>query len=141
MWLDQRGSEVLVRSECQRLLALGAGGVGRVGLVEPEGVLVLPVNYRMLDEDIVIQVGEGSILDAAREQAIVGFEIDDVDVAEGRAWSVFVRGLATVLDPNERPSSGSARPLERGPLVPEPGLAFVRIRTGVLTGRRFALLP
>jgi hypothetical protein len=42
------------RNECQRLLALGAGGVGRVGLVEPEGVLVLPVNYGMLDEDIVI---------------------------------------------------------------------------------------
>ena len=141
MWLDQRGSEVLVRSECQRLLALGAGGVGRVGLVEPEGVLVLPVNYRMLDQDIVIQVGEGSLLDAAREQSIVGFEVDDVDVAEGRAWSVFVRGLATVLDPKERPSKVVARPVGRGPLVPEPGLAFVRIRTGVLTGRRFALLP
>ena len=54
MWLDRRGSEVLARNECRRLLALGAGGVGRVGLVEPEGVLVLPVNYGMLDEDIVI---------------------------------------------------------------------------------------
>jgi hypothetical protein len=80
-------------------------------------------------------------LDAAREQSIVGFEVDDVDVAEGRAWSVFVRGLATVLDPKERPPKVVAWPVGRGPLVPEPGLAFVRIRTGALTGRRFALLP
>jgi nitroimidazol reductase NimA-like FMN-containing flavoprotein (pyridoxamine 5'-phosphate oxidase superfamily) len=131
---------VLGRTECLRLLALRAGGVGRVGLVESEGVLILPVNYRMLDEDIVIQVGEGSMLDAARRQAIVGFEVDEVGETEGRAWSVFVRGLATVLDPQDRPSAVRARPVERGPLVPEPGMAFVRIRTGVLTGRRFALL-
>jgi nitroimidazol reductase NimA-like FMN-containing flavoprotein (pyridoxamine 5'-phosphate oxidase superfamily) len=132
---------VLARSECQRLLALGAGGVGRVGLVEPEGVLILPVNYRMLGEDIVIQVGEGSMMDAARQQAIVGFEVDEVDVAEGRAWSVFVRGLATVADREDQPPPAVARPVERGPIVREPGLAFVRIRTGVLTGRRFSLVP
>jgi hypothetical protein len=110
-------------------------------LAEPEGVLILPVNYRMLDEDIVIQVGEGSILDAARRQAVVGFEVDEVSGTDGAAWSVFVRGLATVLDPRARPSPVAAWPVERGPLVPEPGFAFVRIRTGVLTGRRFALLP
>jgi nitroimidazol reductase NimA-like FMN-containing flavoprotein (pyridoxamine 5'-phosphate oxidase superfamily) len=131
---------VLGRTECLRLLVLRAGGVGRVGLVEPEGVLILPVNYRMLDEDIVIQVGEGSMLDAARRQAILGFEVDEVGETEGRAWSVFVRGLATVLDPHDRPAAALALPVERGPLVTEPGMAFVRIRTGVLTGRRFALL-
>ena len=71
-------------------------------------------------------------MDAARQEAIVGFEVDGVDVAESRAWSVFVRGLATVLDPQERSSSVVAWPVERGPLVPELGLAFVRVRSGVL---------
>ncbi len=36
-WIDQRGSEVLGRNECLRLLAVlavRAGGVGRVGLVD-----------------------------------------------------------------------------------------------------------
>ena len=71
-------------------------------------------------------------MDAARQETIVGFEVDGVDVAESRAWSVFVRGLATVLDPQERSSSVVAWPVERGPLVPELGLAFVRVRSGVL---------
>lgn len=137
MWHDQRGSEVLNRNECIRLLALGAGGIGRVGLVDSQGVVIQPVNYRMLDHDIMIQVGVGSMLDAARNEAIVAFEIDEVDTAAGKAWSVFVRGLATVLD--EHDVSEGARPLGGQPLVPEPGSSFVRIRTDVLTGRRFSL--
>lgn len=137
MWLDQRGSEVLDRNECIRLLALRAGGVGRVGLVDSGGVVIEPVNYRMLDHDIMLQVGVGSMLDAARREAIVAFEIDDVDTVAGKAWSVFVRGLATVLAENAEPEG--ARPAEGQPLVREPGSSFVRIRTDVLTGRRFSL--
>jgi nitroimidazol reductase NimA-like FMN-containing flavoprotein (pyridoxamine 5'-phosphate oxidase superfamily) len=137
VWLDQRGSEVLHRNECLRLLAVGAGGVGRIGFVEAEGVVIEPVNYRMLDHDVMLQVGEGSILDAANRETVVGFEIDEVDTAGGHAWSVFVRGLATVLD--ERSEPDDARPLTGRPLIPEPGLSFVRIRTGVLSGRRFPL--
>jgi nitroimidazol reductase NimA-like FMN-containing flavoprotein (pyridoxamine 5'-phosphate oxidase superfamily) len=139
VWLDHRGSEVLERNECLRLLALGAGAVGRVGLVEPEGVLIVPVNYRMLDHDVMVHVGDGSILDAAQGEAIVAFEIDEVDNAAGQAWSVFVRGLATVLDEDDRPQD--ARPRDGKPLVREPGVSFVRIRTGILSGRRFQLRP
>jgi nitroimidazol reductase NimA-like FMN-containing flavoprotein (pyridoxamine 5'-phosphate oxidase superfamily) len=137
--IDQRGSEVLERNECLRLLAVGAGGIGRVGFVDSEGVVIEPVNYRMLEHDVMVQVGEGSILDAARQQAIVGFEIDEVDTAGGHAWSVLVRGLATVLDGEDQPEN--ARPLAGEPLIPESGESFVRIRTGILSGRRFPLRP
>lgn len=137
MWLDQRGSEVLNRNECIRLLALAAGRIGRVGLLHSEGVVIEPVNYRMLDHDIIIQVGLGSMLDAARNEAIVAFEVDEVDAASGKAWSVLVRGLATVLDEEDKPAG--ARPADGEPLVLEPGSSFVRIRTDVLTGRRFPL--
>jgi nitroimidazol reductase NimA-like FMN-containing flavoprotein (pyridoxamine 5'-phosphate oxidase superfamily) len=136
VWIDQRGSEVLERNECLRLLALRAGGVGRFGLLDSGQVVVEPVNYRMLDQDVVVQVGPGSMLEAARSEAIVAFETDELSVAEGQAWSVLVQGLATVVS-----DVGSARPAGGAPLVPEPGLSFVRIRTEHLSGRRFTLRP
>lgn len=137
-WIDQRGSEVLNRNECLRLLSVGAGGVGRIGLVTAGQVVIEPVNYRMADSDVVIRVGPGSMLDAARNEAIVSFEVDHVSADEGYAWSVLVHGLARVVaDDHVR----GAHPAGAVPLVPEPGRSVVRIRTGVLTGRRFALRP
>jgi nitroimidazol reductase NimA-like FMN-containing flavoprotein (pyridoxamine 5'-phosphate oxidase superfamily) len=139
-WIDQRGSEVLPRNECLRLLALRAGGVGRVGLVVDGAVVIEPVNYRVLDDedhDIVIQVGPGSMLDAARREAVVAFEVDEVDADAGSAWSVLVRGVASVVD--DEAVVARARPAEAHPLVPEPGVSFVRIRSGIVSGRRFTL--
>lgn len=139
-WIDQRGSEVLRRNECLRLLALRAGGVGRIGLVVDEGsVTIEPVNYRVLDGedfDVLIQVGPGSILDAACREEVVAFEVDELDREAGHAWSVLVRGVATVEDATV---AARARPVDAHPLVPEPGLSFVRIRSGIVTGRRFRL--
>jgi len=91
-WLDQRGSHVLARNECLQLLAVHAGGVGRIGLVDSGPAVIEPVIYRMLDLDVVVQVGPGSMLDAAEHQSIVSFEIDSVEPPE--AWSVLIRGPA-----------------------------------------------
>jgi uncharacterized protein len=135
MWIDQRGSQVLPRNECQRLLALGAGGVGRVGLVSAGQVVIVPINYEMLGSEVLIRVGPGDILDAAIAGTVVAFEIDQI-TATG-AWSVLVQGLATVI-PTEATDELSATRLPV-PLVPEPGHAFVQIRTGVLSGRRFPI--
>jgi hypothetical protein len=77
------------------------------------------------------------MLDAARRDAIVSFEIDQLSAADGTAWSVLVQGLAKVVDVSAQ--TASARPSGSGPLVPEPGASLVRIRTGVLSGRRFRL--
>jgi nitroimidazol reductase NimA-like FMN-containing flavoprotein (pyridoxamine 5'-phosphate oxidase superfamily) len=133
MWFDQRGSEVLTRDECLRLLALRSGGIGRVGLAANGQAVIVPVNYQIVDGDVVIQIGQGDMLSAASNQTIVAFEVDDVSGMAGVAWSVLVQGLAVVLTKEQVARlhpSGS-------PLVPEPGTSFVRIRTGVLSGRRF----
>jgi uncharacterized protein len=135
LWIDQRGSEVLNRNECQRLLALNAGGVGRLGLVSAGQVVIVPVNYEMLGSEVLIRVGPGDILDAARAGSIVAFEIDEI-TATG-AWSVLVQGLATTI-PAEPTDEASMTRLP-APLVPEPGHALVQIRTGVFSGRRFPL--
>jgi uncharacterized protein len=142
MWIDARGSEVLERVECLRLLSLvgdDAGPVGRVGFALDGVPIILPVNYGMVDGDLVVCTGEGLKLLSAIDRAIVAFEVDVVDVDKMEAWSVLVRGLCTeVTDPDEVERARAATPV---PLVAEPGDRYLRIRTGVLTGRRFPLAP
>ena len=69
-------------------------------------------------------------------EAIVGFEVDEVSAVAGQAWSVLVQGLATVVS-DAQVKAATVRPAAS--LVPEPGHSCVRIRTGVLSGRRFSL--
>lgn len=130
---------MLPRNECLRLLALRAGRVGRLGVNDAGEVIIQPVNYRMLGPDLLVQIGPGLMLDAVRRQDIVSFEFDEVDVDKREAWSVLVRGLATVLEEHAEGSPPESRPASARPLVPEPGLTLVRIRTGILSGRRFSL--
>jgi CBS domain-containing protein len=144
MWMDQRGAQVLPRGECLRLLAAGAGGIGRVAIATtrtsreaPEAVIV-PVNYRMLAPDVVFQVGDGRVLDAARHHHAVTFEVDDIDAREGEAWTVIVRGIATEVAPD---LVDQARPVDAVPYPPNPGSRFVRVRTDHVTGRRFVMRP
>jgi hypothetical protein len=89
-WIDERGSRVLTRNECIPLVAVHAGGVGRIGLVEFGHAVIEPVNYRMLDHDVLVQVGGGLMLDAAERHSIVSFEVESL--APPEAWSVMVRG-------------------------------------------------
>ena len=132
-WIDLRGSEVLSRNECIRLLAVHAGGVGRIGLIEDGRVIIEPVNYRMLDDEILLQVGPGWKLEATDPPSIVSFEVDDVGMHA--AWSLLVRGLARPADDGV---AARGRPRDAQPWVPEPGSSFVTIRPDVVSGRRFA---
>ena len=52
--------------------------------------MVVPVNYAVLDGDIVIRTGSGTKLDAALTGAVVAFEIDSVDPIYHEGWSVMV---------------------------------------------------
>jgi nitroimidazol reductase NimA-like FMN-containing flavoprotein (pyridoxamine 5'-phosphate oxidase superfamily) len=137
-WIDQRGSEILARPECARLLAIRSGGVGRLGMVVHGQPVVIPLNYRMVDGDVVIRIGPGTILSTVREgHTIVAFEIDHTPEDYSSAWwSVLVQGLAVTA--GDLPTGVRAVAAAPVPAVPEPGQAVVRIRTEVLTGRRFS---
>jgi CBS domain-containing protein len=136
VWTDQRGSEVLPRNECVRLLWVHAGGVGRVGVAANGQAFIMPVNYRMLGEDVVVRIGRGSMLGAVEQRSVLAFEVDSAELPE--AWSVYVRGPARIADhPSVR---AHAHPLGAGPIVPHPGTVDVVIRSDVVSGRRFPLL-
>ena len=138
VWIDQRGSEVIPLPECHRLLATAAkkGAIGRLAVSLDQAPLVRPLNFAYDDHSVVVLLGSGLALEAATD-ALVTFEVDDVDHDAGVAWSVLVRGLATTVPAGAAPSS-FARSLP-APLVPEPGEMLVSIRTDVVTGRRFPL--
>ena len=88
----------LERTECFRLLALGA--VGRVAFTDGALPAVQPVSYLLDGEEIVFRTKNGSKLAAATRHAVVGFEVDDFDLQARTGWSVLGIGEAyEIVDP------------------------------------------
>jgi nitroimidazol reductase NimA-like FMN-containing flavoprotein (pyridoxamine 5'-phosphate oxidase superfamily) len=75
------GLEILTEDESRELLATAV--VGRVAISVGALPVVLPVNFGVLDGDVVFATGEGLKLRSAMDDTMVGFEVDDIDpVAE-----------------------------------------------------------
>ncbi len=97
---DHSGLEVLSLDECRQLL--DTQQIGRIAFISTGEPLILPVTYRMHRGHIVFRTTTGEKLDAARNAASVGFEIDEWDASDQSGWSVIVGGTAQdVEDPAE----------------------------------------
>ena len=100
MEVDRNGLEVLDRDECLRLLAVAT--LGRIGFTSGALPTVLPVNFHLDGERILVRTARGSTLEAALRNVVVAFEVDDFDPIEHAGWSVAVTGVATeVGEPTE----------------------------------------
>jgi nitroimidazol reductase NimA-like FMN-containing flavoprotein (pyridoxamine 5'-phosphate oxidase superfamily) len=129
---DDELLEVLDRHDCLALLA--GSSFGRVGITSGALPAVLPVNYRLVGEDIVFQTGHGSKLDAATTNAIVAFEVDEIDPLTHGGWSVMAVGEARkVTDAHELAALNAAGIPHWASAAIE---ATVVIATTLLTGRR-----
>ena len=82
------GIEVIDSDECRRLLAEDV--IGRVAVVIGATPMILPVNYAVDGEDIVMRTMPGSRLDIGQGHA--AFEVDSFDRATQSGWSVLVTG-------------------------------------------------
>src|SRR5437016_11828340 len=132
---DVRKLEPLSPEECERLLAQGS--MGRVGISVGALPVVLPVNYAMLDGDVVVRTGAGTKLDAALAGAVVAFEIDHVDPVYHEGWSVLLQGRATVMA--EPDNIARARHLPLSPWAPGSRDRYIRIPAEIISGRRIAV--
>jgi nitroimidazol reductase NimA-like FMN-containing flavoprotein (pyridoxamine 5'-phosphate oxidase superfamily) len=132
---DLRAVSKLVPAECRRLIA--PGGVGRIAFGTLTGPVVLPVNFAVLDDTIVIRTAEGTIIDGHADGQ-VALEVDHIDEALCQGWSVLVRGPAhRVTHPAELrrlqddaavwPWAGGEREV------------YVRILPSQITGRRIEI--
>jgi nitroimidazol reductase NimA-like FMN-containing flavoprotein (pyridoxamine 5'-phosphate oxidase superfamily) len=128
----------LSATDCRRLLEQGSGKVGRLGFLIEGNPVVLPFNYMLLDEDVLLCLGPGSTLDALLSEPMVAFEIDhtdhlDADDPEG--WSVLVQGNAQVIRDHVTMQRAAASGLT--PLVGQSGQVHVLVRSEFVSGRRF----
>ena len=123
----------LSREECERLLRAGVGG--RVALCTPTGPHIVPVNYSIVDDSIIVRTSPYSVLGTYGRDTTLAFEIDQFDHERHHGWSVVVRGRGEVVaDPDEiehirstwepRPWASGARTLH------------LRIRWHEVSGRR-----
>jgi len=123
----------LSTTECEELLH--AGLVGRVAACTPNGPHIVPVNYSVVDDAIVLRTTPYSLLGSQANGTVLALEVDQFDYEYHRGWSVVARGRAkVVVDAAElehiretwNPSSWAAggRTL------------YLRLRWTELTGRR-----
>lgn len=78
---------------------LGTHGVGRLAVLTAEGLTVVPVNYSVVDGAVAFRTAPGSIPSQVLGKR-VAFEVDHIDEALSRGWSVLMRGRARgVTDP------------------------------------------
>ncbi|QNE73379.1 helix-turn-helix domain-containing protein [Streptomyces finlayi] len=122
----------LDREECWALL--GTHGVGRVGVATGEGPAIVPVNYVVNDGSVAFRTAAGA-LPARTVDHEIAFEVDRIDEAFSRGWSVLVVGRAReVTDP------AAQRVLtERAPTEPWAGgdrHLWISVQASRVTGRR-----
>ena len=133
MEVDPQGLEVLSWAQCLRLIRRRT--IGRVVLSVDSLPAAFPVNYGFLDDDVVFRTAPASKLSAALEGAVVAFQVDRLDPVLQSGWSVLVRGRADVLsDPDDLIRAGR---LGLRPTAPGERPFFVRIRSEMVSGRRF----
>ena len=133
MDVDAQGLEVLSRPECLRLMRRRT--IGRVVLSVDSLPAAFPVNYAFLDNDLVFRSAPGTKLSAALEGAVVAFQVDRIDPVLQSGWSVLVQGPAEVIgDPDDQARAGR---LGLRPTAPGERPFFVRVRSEVVSGRRF----
>lgn len=129
---DANGLEVLGREECLHLLTKMP--VGRIGVTIHALPVILPVNFALDGERVIVRSAAGSKLTAAMTGAVVALEVDDFDTMDHSGWSVLVQGRSRVMeDPDE---------IDRALLLPLRAWAsdkpdrFITIDLELVSGRR-----
>ena len=119
--------------ECWDLLR--GVSVGRMAVWDTDHPDIFPINYTVDHGTLVFRTGEGTKLSAVRGGHPVALEADGVDPETGIAWSVVVKGPASVLSSTEDLLDSFS--LRLFPWQTGPKENFVRISPTSVTGRRF----
>jgi nitroimidazol reductase NimA-like FMN-containing flavoprotein (pyridoxamine 5'-phosphate oxidase superfamily) len=120
-------------SECETLLR--AGVAGRVALVTPTGPYIVPVNYSVVDGNVVIRTSPYSLLGTYGRDTTLAFEVDHLDYPRQRGWSVVVRGRAEAIHDTEE-IERIRRTREPRPWASGSRTLFLRLHCIELTGRQ-----
>ncbi|MFE3825654.1 helix-turn-helix domain-containing protein [Streptomyces sp. NPDC059092] len=127
----------LSAEECGELLS--THGIGRVALSTWDGPAVVPVNYVVADDEVAYRTAPGTAAAEAIGQE-VAFEVDHIDDAMSRGWSVNVVGTARAVtgDDDVRRLDRHARTT---PWAGGDRRLWVSITATRTTGRRIDIRP
>ncbi|WP_170297315.1 pyridoxamine 5'-phosphate oxidase family protein [Georgenia thermotolerans] len=130
----QAYTEVLGREECLRLLA--AVPVGWLAYCDGGDPEVVPVNFVLDGDEVVVRSGYGGKLAAAARGAVMALAVSELDTSARTGWSVVVRGPARLVEDTD-PDAGAwlAAP---SPWAPGEKEFAVVVRAAEVTGRRLA---
>lgn len=123
----------LTTDECVHLLRSGV--VGRIAVVTPQGPHIVPVNYSVVDDVIVLRTTPHSVVGTYGLGAQVAFEVDHFDHEYWLGWSVLARGRSEPIADAEE-----VRRIHRT-WAPHPWASgqrnvYIGLRWTDLTGRR-----
>lgn len=130
MLVDQ-GLEILTEETCLELLSREA--VGRIAVSMAALPAIFPVNFGMVDGDVMFLTGDGVKANAAIAGNVVGFEVDHLDPEHRTGWSVLIVGRARLVGPEERAHLGE---LNLSPWAGGNKSHLVRIHPEFISGRR-----
>jgi nitroimidazol reductase NimA-like FMN-containing flavoprotein (pyridoxamine 5'-phosphate oxidase superfamily) len=124
--------ETVDPDECRRLLS--ATSVGRVGYQTPRGPRIVPLNYALAGQSIIMRTAPDTELARFAAGQTIAFEVDQTDEYLQTGWSVQVVGELQEI------SAEALRMLAPGqtpdPWAEGPRSVFLQLATDELTGRR-----
>jgi nitroimidazol reductase NimA-like FMN-containing flavoprotein (pyridoxamine 5'-phosphate oxidase superfamily) len=123
---------VLTDDECMALLRTNF--LGRIGLSVSALPVVVPVNYLVDGERIVICSEPGAKLEAARHGLVACLEIDEFDPLDHAGWSVLATGRLTEITAPEDLAVVQELPFR--PWIPMSDPHFLSLSIELLSGRR-----
>jgi nitroimidazol reductase NimA-like FMN-containing flavoprotein (pyridoxamine 5'-phosphate oxidase superfamily) len=126
----------LDRDECLRLLA--ESEIGRVVFTDAALPAAQPVNYLLDGEEVVFRTGGGSKLAAGTRNAVVAFQVDEIDNTTRSGWAVLGVGEAYEVTVPERLADLAER--MPAPWAPDRTAHTIAIPLRRLTGRRLIIL-
>lgn len=90
----------LPRPEC--LLLLAKADIGRIVFTDGALPAIQPVNYLLVDNEVIYRTANGAKLAAATRNSVVAFEVDEIDPETHTGWSVVLIGPChEITDPDK----------------------------------------
>lgn len=132
MKAEKDDPQAFSREQCLALMA--SVPVGRVVYTDQALPAVMPMNFVLDGEEVVIRTASDSTLAAAIRNAVVAFQADDFDPATTTGWSITITGQARLVDSAEETERLARLPLR--PWVSAANGQFIRIPARHVAGRR-----
>ena len=130
--------EEIDRLECLRLLA--SEWLGRLGVVIDGAPLILPMQYALDGDRVVLRTNPGAKFHSA-PLTQVSFEVDHADRDREEGWSVVVQGMAEDISDTIDVLSEHLRTLAVHTWAPDPKSCWLTIVPYSITGRRIFAAP